>query len=181
MKGCFYEMIDYYKLKDPSQRTGYLRETLEEIASVTDLHVLSDLLKMLSIKLENKDVDVHDAESILAAINVRKKILLSDSYKNNMRKSDHEKNYASWEKENRKDYDNNYINSSRYEKQFTNWDTNESGGTTNTQTQTQDKTLTLSPTSVSSRRGTISIVLILTSIAVTTVMYTLLWIANIKG
>ena len=62
------------------------------------------------------------------------------------------------------------------------YDTANSGGTTNEwqeMTNTQEKKLSLSPTSVSNRSGSISLILIIAGVAITSVMYTLLWIASV--
>lgn len=134
-------MIDYSKINDPE----YFKDILSDISQVTDVATLSNLLKILSIKISNKEVDPVDANILLSAIKERNKTLTDIHYQ---------------KRSNRRENDNNDTEGGRV-------DTNDV------------KQLTLSPTSVSNRVGTASIVLILVNIAVTIAMYAILVVARL--
>lgn len=76
-------MIDYSRIKDPI----YFKETLSDISQVTDINVLSNLLKILSIKIANKEIDPDAAGILLGAIKDRNKTLtdIHRQFRNNNR------------------------------------------------------------------------------------------------
>ncbi len=159
-------MIDYSRIKDPE----YFKSLIDDINEITELRTVTDILKTLSIKIARHEIDPIDANLLVGAAKNRYKAL-TDSYKHKIQEN--EQAERKWAKDNGYDLD-------RFPTSNVEW---EGGGTTkNGATNNQEKKLTLSPTSVSGRtgrRGTISIVLIIASVAVTTAMYTLLWIAQI--
>lgn len=122
-------MIDYNRLNDPE----YFKDTLSDINQITNPTTLANLLKILSIKIANKEVDPINASMLLSTIKNRNHVLTNV----------HEQNRGN--------------------------NTNDTSG---------GRQIALSPTAVSNRAGTASIIIILAGAAVTTVMYTLLWIAN---
>ena len=156
-------MVDYSRIKDPE----YFKSLIDDINEITELRTVTDILKTLSIKIARHEIDPIDANLLVGAAKNRYKAL-TDSYKHKIQEN--EQAERRWAKENGYEID-------RFPTSSAEW---EGGGTTNNGgTNTQEKKLTLSPTSVSGRRGTISIILIIASVAVTTAMYTLLWIAQI--
>lgn len=156
-------MVDYSRIKDPE----YFKSLIDDINEITELRTVADILKTLSIKIARHEIDPIDANLLVGAAKNRYKAL-TDSYKHKIQEN--EQAERRWAKENGYEID-------RFPTSSAEW---EGGGTTkNGVTNTQEKKLTLSPTSVSGRRGTISIILIIASVAVTTAMYTLLWIAQI--
>lgn len=64
-------MIEYKKLSDPE----YFKDLLSDINKVSDINVLSNLLKSLSIKISNKEIDPVDANMLLSVIKTRSKTL----------------------------------------------------------------------------------------------------------
>lgn len=139
-------MIDYARLNEP----GYLDSVVLEIGKVNEPLVLSNLLKLLSIKMAYKEVAPEHASRILTALKTRSKNL-QDIRRYN---------------KNRPIYP-----------PYNDWDS--SGGTTNSIDNNQEKKLALHPTSVSNHRGSASLIFIIVGVAATAVMYTLLWIASI--
>lgn len=135
-------MIDYSRIKDPE----YFKNTLEDINHITDPNMLANLLKILSIKISNKEVDPIDANMLLSTIKNRNHVL-----------TEARKNRGTARGNTNSPSDLNYYQ-----------ENDNSGG----------RQMALSPTSVSNRNGAASIILIIAGVAVTTVMYTLLWIAN---
>ena len=160
------DMIDYSKIKDPE----YFKSLLDDINQITDIRVITNILKILSIKISNQEIDPIDASLLLATTKNRYKVLTNSS---KQRQYENEMAERKWAKEN--GYEQNGFPTSNYPA-----DWNGEGGTTKgTNANNQDKKLSLSPTSVSSRRGMVSLIILVASIAATTALYTLLYIAHI--
>lgn len=146
-------MIDYSKLNDPE----YFKDVLSGINNITDHRILSDHLKILSIKITNKEVDPIIANMLLSTIRNRDKVLTDARIKSGNNNRSELLSYPT----------------------SNDW---EGGGSTNSfqgNSNNQEKRLSLAPTSVSNHSGSVSFILIIAGVAVTTFMYTLLYISSI--
>lgn len=152
--------IDYEKINDPDYFSG----VIQSINNVTEPRILYGLLNMLSEHLRNKEVATPiEAAMIKSAIQNRLNTLTLSPKK--------DAEIDSSELAKFEEYADKLDSITETEEPITNKKDNRG-----------DKVLKLHPTtSVSSKAGTVSIVLIFAGIAITSIMYTLLWIAHTKG
>ncbi len=154
--------IDYEKINDPDYFSG----VIQSINNVTEPRILYGLLNMLAEHLRNKEVATPievSASMIMLTIQNRLNMLTLSQKK--------DAEIDSSELAKFEEYADKLDSITEAEEPITNKKDNRG-----------DKVLKLHPTtSVSSKAGTVSIVLIFAGIAITSIMYTLLWIAHTKG
>lgn len=151
--------IDYEKINDPDYFSG----VIQSINNVTEPRILYGLLNMLSEHLRNKEVATPiEASMIKSAIQNRLNTLSLSP---------------------KKDAEIDSAELAKFEEYADKLDsiTDAEEPITNKKNNRGDKVLKLHPTSVTSKAGTVSVVLIFAGIAITSIMYTLLWIAHTKG